>query len=231
MTSAQSQSLMLFAAGFGTRMGALTADCPKPLIEVGGRALIDRALDLAADAGIQRVVVNTHYRAQMIADHLSGRNVAISDEQPDVLETGGGLRHALPQLGKGAVLTLNPDAVWQGPNPLTLLRAAWNPDQMDALLVMVPPQDAKAYSGTGDFHLAEDGQLTRGPGMVYAGAQILKPDVLHTIPDRAFSLNRVWDLMQGAGRLYGIAYDGRWCDVGTPEGLRLAEQMVTTGNV
>ncbi|OZA00061.1 MAG: nucleotidyltransferase, partial [Rhodobacterales bacterium 17-64-5] len=127
--------LMLFAAGFGTRMGALTADRPKPLVMVAGRALIDHALDVAAGAGADRVVVNTHYRADQIAAHLAGRGVKISPEDP-ILETGGGLRAALPLLGPGPVAILNSDAIWTGANPLTQLAAAWDGARMEALLLL-----------------------------------------------------------------------------------------------
>ncbi|WP_375687935.1 nucleotidyltransferase family protein [Pseudooceanicola sp. LIPI14-2-Ac024] len=218
-------SLMIFAAGFGTRMGALTAQRPKPLIEVAGRPLIDHALDWADDAGLGRVVVNTHYLGDQIADHLRGRDVAISHE-PAILETGGGLRQALPLLGDGPVMTLNPDTLWTGPNPLTLLRAAWDPVRMDALLLCLEPESTRGRSGPGDFTLSPDGLLTRGGPVVYGGAHILKPEGLHEIAEDAFSLNVLWNRMIAAGRLHGLIYPGTWCDVGRPEGIALAEEML-----
>lgn len=224
------KAVMLFAAGFGTRMGALTRDRPKPLIPVAGRALLDHALDLVADANL-RPVVNTHYLAGQIAGHLAGRNVAISHETPDILETGGGLRHALPLLGEGPVMTLNTDAVWDGPNPLTLLREAWDGARMDALLVTIPPQSAVGHAGIGDFLADAQGRLTRGAGQIYAGAQIIRTEMLATIPQRAFSLNLLWDRMLASGRAYGLSYPGRWCDVGHPEGIALAEGMIEGRNV
>jgi len=216
---------MIFAAGFGTRMGALTAQRPKPLIEVAGRPLIDHALDWADDAGLGRVVVNTHYLGDQIADHLRGRDVAISHE-PAILETGGGLRQALPLLGDGPVMTLNPDTLWAGPNPLTLLRAAWDPARMDALLLCLEPVSTRGRSGPGDFTLSSDGLLTRGGPVVYGGAHILKPEGLHGIAEDAFSLNVLWNRMIAAGRLHGLVYPGAWCDVGRPEGIALAEEML-----
>lgn len=219
------EAVMLFAAGFGTRMGVLTRDRPKPLIPVAGRALLDHALDLVADTGL-RPVVNTHYLGDQIADHLAGRDVAISHEDPDILETGGGLRQALPLLGNGPVFTLNTDAVWDGPNPLTLLRDAWDGARMDALLVTVPAQNAIGHAGTGDFLADVQGRLTRGPGQIYAGTQIIRTELLDDIPDRAFSLNLLWDRMLAAGRVHGLSYPGRWCDVGHPEGIALAEAMI-----
>lgn len=222
---------MLFAAGFGTRMGALTRDRPKPLIEVAGQALLDHALALVEDAGVKRAVANTHYMADKIAAHLAGRDVALSHETPDILETGGGLRHALPLLGQGPVFTMNTDAIWQGPNPLRLLAEAWEPARMDALLVTVPPENAVGHGGAGDFLRDRDGRLSRGKGEVYGGVQIVKTDALADIAEPAFSLNLLWDRMLADDRLFGVSYPGRWCDVGRPEGIALAEAMIGGGDV
>lgn len=220
------QAVMLFAAGFGTRMGALTADRPKPMIPVAGRPLVDHALDLVTSAHIACKVANLHYKPDMLAAHLAGRDVALSLETPDILETGGGLRQALPLLGEGPVFTLNTDAVWHGPNPLELARAAWDPDLMDALLVCIAPDMAAGHAGRGDFVLDAQGRMTRGPGLIYGGAQIIKTDGLSAIPEKAFSLNVLWDRMLAEGRLFGISYPGQWCDVGHPDGILLAERMI-----
>ncbi len=216
---------LLFAAGFGTRMGALTADQPKPMIPVAGRPLIDHALDLVTPLNLT-TVVNLHYKPEALKTHLAGRGIRFSEEQPDILETGGGLRHALPLLGPGPVFTLNTDAVWSGPNPVQMLQEAWDPARMDALLISIPLTHAIGHRGTGDFLLDPDGRATRGPGLVYGGVQIIKPDALHAIPDRSFSLNLLWNQMLAEGRLYGLPYPGRWCDVGHPAGIDLAEKML-----
>lgn len=221
---------MLFAAGFGTRMGALTAERPKPLVPVAGRALIDHAMDLTAAVGISKTVVNLHYRGQMIRDHLAGRQILFAEE-PEILETGGGLKAALPLLGPDPVLTLNSDAIWQGPNPIEALLAAWDPTRMDALMMLIPPKQALGYAGQGDFHMAEGGQLTRGPGAIYGGVQILKTEGLYEINQNAFSLNLLWDQMLANGRLFGLTYPGAWCDVGNPDGLKLAEDLIGTKDV
>lgn len=217
---------MLFAAGLGTRMGALTRDRPKPMIRVAGRPLIDHALALADAAEVTRKVVNTHYLPDQIRAHLAGRpDVALSHE-PRLLETGGGLRAALPLLGEGPVITLNTDAVWTGANPVAALRAAWEPERMDALLMLVAPSRARGHTGKGDFLVAPDGHLTRGPGPIYSGAQIIKTDGLAGVPDAAFSLNILWDRMIAEHRLFGLIHDGSWCDVGRPEGIATAEAML-----
>ncbi len=218
--------VLLFAAGFGTRMGALTADRPKPMIEVAGRPLIDHALDLARDVAPKRVVANLHYKPQILADHLAPQGVITILEWPQILETGGGLRHALPILGPDPVITLNTDAIWSGPNPLRRLLDAWDPERMDALLICLDPARAHGHGGAGDFTPADNGSLTRGPGLIYGGAQILKTDGLSDIDDTAFSLNLLWDRMIAAGRLHGLTYPGRWCDVGRPDGIALAEELI-----
>ena len=225
--------LMLFAAGFGTRMGPLTADRPKPLIPVAGRALIDHALAIADAAGAAPRVANLHYLGDQIAGHLAGRDVGLSWEREAILETGGGLRAALPLLGSGPdpgpVMTLNTDAVWTGQNPLIQLAAAWDDAAMDALLLLLPARQARGHAGSGDFLLDSAGRLVRAkgaPGAVYLGAQILRTDSLPAIPEAVFSLNRVWDRMIAEGRAFGVIHQGGWCDVGRPEGIAEAEAML-----
>ena len=227
----QPDSIMIFAAGKGTRMRPLTDAKPKPLIEVAGKPLIDHAFDLIDDIGLKRQVVNLHYRPEMIRKHLAQRAVVFSDETDALLETGGGLRQALPLLGNDPVFTLNTDAVWQGPNPLQDLSAAWDPARMDALLLLIRPENALGHAGKGDFLAAPDGRLTRGPGAIYSGAQIIDTGLLDRIPEASFSLNLVWDMMLEKGRLFGLLSDAKWCDVGQPSSLPLAEQLVGTCDV
>ena len=216
--------LMLFAAGFGTRMGALTADRPKPMIEVAGKPLIDHAL--AQAEGVGRIVANVHWKPDALAKHLEARGVAVTREDP-ILETGGGLRAALPLLGEGPVMTLNTDAVWTGENPLAQLRDAWDDGRMDGLLLVLP--DAAAGKGAGDFVMDAEGRLGRAKGargQVYLGAQILRTEGLSAITETVFSLNLLWDRMIAAGRLYGVVHRGGWCDVGHPAGIAEAEAML-----
>lgn len=218
--------VMLFAAGFGTRMGDLTRSRPKPLIKVAGRPLVDHALDLARAVEPPRIVANTHYLAPMLAKHLEPQGVILSDEQPDILDTGGGLRQAGPMLASDTVFTMNTDAIWSGPNPLALLAEHWNPDRMDALLICVPVSQTVGYLGQGDFSCDDEGRLQRGAGLVYGGAQIVRPDGLAEIPERSFSLNLLWNRIGAQGRLFGLTYPGRWCDVGHPGGITLAEELL-----
>ncbi len=222
----QAFPVMIFAAGFGTRMQPLTADRPKPLVEVAGRPLIDHALDLADEIRPPRILSNLHHMADKLERHLAPRGVLLSLERDRILDTGGGLKAALPQLDADTVITLNPDAIWQGPNPLARLLSEWEPARMDALLMCVPPAQAEGHAGLGDFTRDADGRITRGPGLIYGGAQIIKTARLAEIGEEVFSLNRVWDLMQADGRLHAARYPGRWCDVGTPAGVTLAEDML-----
>ena len=224
-------AIMIFAAGLGTRFGDLVKDKPKPLIRVCGKPLIDHALDIAEEASIARRVVNVHYKPDMIIDHVAKRDgIIVSDESDRLLETGGGLRKALPLLGSKFVFTMNSDAVWRGENPIAQLRQAWDPDRMEALLLLVPLARAIGHTGTGDFLSDAEGRLRRSApgenGLVYSGAQIIRTDSLDEVGEDAFSLNRVWDLMHRRGGLFGIEYGGRWADVGTPKGLECTEQSM-----
>jgi N-acetyl-alpha-D-muramate 1-phosphate uridylyltransferase len=217
---------MLFAAGFGTRMKHLTAHQPKPLVQVGGKALIDHSIDLARAITPANIVANLHYLPHMLIDHLNGTEVKTIAETPDVLETGGGLRNALSVLGTDPVFTMNTDAIWKGANPLQQALDVWDPIKMDALLVCVPVAQTVGYSGDGDFTIASDGRLARGAGVVYGGIQIIKTDLLKTVKEPSFSLNVIWNKMLKNDRLFGISYDGNWCDVGHPEGIAQAEEMM-----
>ena len=220
-------AIMLFAAGFGTRMKALTKTKPKPLVEVAGRTLLDHALEQVDELSISRKALNCHYFPEQIKTHLQSRDdISIIHEQGKILETGGGLKNALPILGSGPVFTMNTDAVWHGENPLKFLKQAWSPEKMDALLLCVPLKNAVGHSGSGDFEYGKDGQITYGPGDVYTGLQIIKTKRLAEIDQTAFSLKLLWAKLLAEKRMFGLQYQGSWCDVGTPEGIVLAEEML-----
>lgn len=230
----QPRAAIVLAAGFGTRMRPLTDDRPKALLEVGGRPLVDRAIDLCEAGGVRRVVVNLHYRAAQMRAHLEGRRrpeILFSDETGAILETGGGIAHALPLLRPGAFFALNADSIWTGPSPIPALVSAWRPLEMDALLLLVPRAAALGYARPGDFRLGEDLRpVRRGADetapLVYSGAQIVKPSAFEEAPRGAFSMNVIWDRLLAAGRLGAVVHAGGWVDVGTPEGLALAQRAV-----
>lgn len=219
---------MLFAAGIGTRMGALTAARPKPLLPVAGVPLIDHARAIADRAGVSRQVANLHYLGDQLAAHLAGSKVALSWERAQILDTGGGLKAALPLLGDGPVLTLNTDAVWTGANPLLQLIDVWDADRMDQLFLLLPANQARSATGRSDFTMDKDGRVdwAKGrDGYLYLGAQIIHPKLL-TEDGPAFSLRGPWRQAMEAGRAYGVIHQGDWCDVGHPGGIVKAETML-----
>jgi MurNAc alpha-1-phosphate uridylyltransferase len=228
---------MVLAAGFGTRMRHLTQHKPKPLIEVAGRAMIDRALDHLVVAGVTDAVVNLHHFGGMIREHLDGRDdvrVRFSVEEPDILETGGGIVQALPELGPEPFFAMNSDAIWSGSNPMLPMASAWDPSAMDALLLCVPKEMAKGYTRAGDFFLDGPGQPIRrraeaaSAPYVYTGLQIIKAECFAGYAPEKFSLNVVWNRLIAEGRgIHGCIYEGDWCDVGTPEGIDEAEEALT----
>lgn len=218
---------MLFAAGFGTRMRPLTDDRPKPLIEVGGRCLLDHALAQADLPAISTRLVNGHYLGDQMAAAAATRGLEFAREDPDILDTGGGLKSALPRLGAGdAVFALNTDAVWTGPKALETLANAWDPARMDGLLLLCPTDRAVGHTLTSGFAMDDQGRLSRGPVFAYTGAQILKKAPIAAEPAQVFSLNRTWDAILPTGRLFGVLHPGYWCDVGHPGGITLAETMM-----
>ena len=217
--------LFLFAAGFGTRMGALTADRPKPLVEVAGRSLLSHTLALTEIPEVGPRFINTHYRADQIVQALPQGVTPV--HEPVILETGGGLKAALPLLGDGPVMTLNTDAIWTGANPLQELAEAWR-DDMQGLLLLAPRDQATGHKGTGDF-LMKNNRLTRAKGAeapIYLGAQILRADRMREIPETVFSMNLLWDHLIAEGSLYGVLHQGGWCDVGHPGAIPLAEALL-----
>jgi len=217
---------MVLAAGLGTRMRPLTDDRPKALVEVGGRALIDHVLDRLADAGVARAVVNVHWFADRLEAHLAGRGqgpeITISDERAELLETGGGLKKAIPLLGDDPVFVANIDSVWTDRgDALAELAALWDPERMDAALLLARREGAIGFEGGGDFFLGDDGQLTfRGEAAeapyAYMGVHICRPDYVAEGPEGPFSLSGLWRRSAAEGRLFGCVLDGDWMHVGDP---------------
>jgi MurNAc alpha-1-phosphate uridylyltransferase len=223
---------MVLAAGLGKRMRPLTDDRPKPLVELAGRSLLDRALDNLAAGGITSFVVNSHYKGEMIEAHLKGRGDIILSPEEVLLETGGGVKKALPLLGDDAFFVVNSDAVWRDGTESTVKRTAsgWRDGGMDALLLLVPMGAVAGNMGDhpGDYHLEADGRARRRAQgetapFLFGGIQILHPRLFEGAPDGPFSLNILYDRAQRAGRLHGLRHDGEWYHVGTPEELAAAE--------
>jgi N-acetyl-alpha-D-muramate 1-phosphate uridylyltransferase len=231
----------VLAAGLGKRMRPVTATVPKPLVEVAGKALLDHALDRVAEAGIGTAIVNVHYLPDLIEGHLArraekpdmGPATIVSDERAALLETGGGIRKALPLLGDAPFVVLNSDSFWlEGPaSNLRRLIDTWDGDGMDGLLLVAPTATSLGYEGAGDFAMDPDGRLERRgeravAPFIYAGVTVLHPRLFADAPEGAFSLNLLFDRAIAAGRLFGMRLDGQWLHVGTPEAIRAAEERV-----
>ncbi|SUA99356.1 Glucose-1-phosphate cytidylyltransferase [Pannonibacter phragmitetus] len=230
-------SAMILAAGLGKRMRPITATTPKPLIEVNGKALMDHGMDKLAAAGVKCCVVNVHYLADLVEVHARRRKdleIIISDEREALLETGGGITKALPLLGDDPFFVLNADtAYWvEGVKPnLEHLIEAFDPERMDALLLVSDMVNSAGYHGRGDFLMDPNGILERRPErsvapFAYAGAAILHPRLFRDAPEGKFSLNVLFDRAIEAGRLHGTLMEGIWLHIGTPEAIAEAELAV-----
>jgi MurNAc alpha-1-phosphate uridylyltransferase len=227
------KSAMVLAAGLGTRMRPHNGHLPKPLVEVGGKALIDYSLDRLAEAGVARAVVNVHHLADALVQHLAGRKhpqIVISDEREALLGTGGGIAKALPQLGDEPFFLVNSDTLWlDGVRPnFVRLAETFDLALMDALLLLAPTAGSIGYSGRGDFAMLPEGRLRRRPEsqvvpFVYAGAAVLAPDLFADAPAGSFSLTQLFDAATEKGRLFGLRLEGVWMHVGTPEAVAAAQ--------
>jgi MurNAc alpha-1-phosphate uridylyltransferase len=224
---------MIMGAGLGTRMRPLTDDRPKPLVLVGGKTLIDHSIDRLVAAGVTRIVVNLHYKAQMLRAHLAQRRdaeIIFSDETDKLLDTGGGVVKAMPHFDNTPFFVINSDSIWvEGKSPvLPAMLAAWDPRRMDGLLLLADMKTAMGYEGSGDFALTTGGHVARArnhpaPHYAYPGVQIVHPRLFQGAPPGAFSTNLMWDRAIAAGTLFGTLMDGVWIHVGTPEARDEAE--------
>lgn len=228
---------MLLAAGLGTRMRPLTDRTAKPLLPLGGKPLIDHALERLAEAGAETVVVNAYWHAEQIEAHLRARAMrpprTIVRREEALLETGGGVKAALDVLGAEPFFVVNGDAFWvDGPRPaLTRLASAFDPAEVDGVLLVHRTFQVRAEVGFGDFAVDKWGGLRRRAEReivpyIYAGLQLISPALLAATPDGAFSMNRAWDTAMAAGRLRAVVHDGLWFHLSTPEDLAEAETIL-----
>lgn len=233
------QSAIVLAAGLGKRMRPLTATRPKPLVEVAGRTLLDRALDRVEKAGIATAIVNAHYFADQIDAAVAARpgvlQIRVSDERAQLLETGGGVTKALPLIDADPFFVINADNMWidGSSDTLRLLAQRWDPATMDALLMMVPLARASGYEGRGDFHLDPGGVATprgefRIAPFVYSGIQLIAKRLFDGEPAEPFSMWRAWNKALATGRLYGAVHQGLWFHVGTPASVGETEVLLAT---
>jgi MurNAc alpha-1-phosphate uridylyltransferase len=234
--AASPRRAMVLAAGLGTRMRPFNGHIPKPLVQVGGKALIDYVLDRLADAGVERAVVNVHHLADQIEQHVAARRrpaIVISDERDTLLGTGGGVVKALPVLGENPFFHVNSDTIWiDGVRPnLIRLADAFDPARMDALLLLASTATSIGYSGRGDFVMGSDGLVARRgerevTPFVYAGAAILTPAFFAGVAAGPSSMSPLFDRAVEAGRLHGLRLEGMWMHVGTPDAVKAAEAAI-----
>ncbi len=240
MNSAKSSSIprtgMILAAGLGSRMQPITETLPKPLVKVHGKTLLDHGLDMFEKIGVNHVVINVHHHADQIEEHLkarTGMSLEISDERKHLLDSGGGVKKALPKLGEEPFFLLNADSFWiEGYKP-NLIRMAkqWDPAEMDILVLLAGLTNAVGFTSRGDFHMDAEGRLERRSEhevapFAYAGAAIINPDIFETAPDGPFSLNMLFDEALEKERMFGLRLEGLWLHVGTPDAIREAEEAI-----
>lgn len=225
---------MVFAAGLGTRMRPITDTTPKPLVSVGGRSLIDRALDDFAEAGVGTAIVNVHHLADQIEAHLSQRTsprIVISDERARLLDQGGGIRKVLPLIGDAPFFVCNTDAFWVGAakNNVVALAEAFDPETMDAALLLSPTKGSVGVDWDGDFDLDEKGRIIRRDGAkpyVYAGVGLIRPQLFANETEEVFKLAPFFFEAAKRGRLYGVVSTGLWLHVGTVAAIDEAEMAL-----
>ena len=231
------EQAMILAAGFGKRLREVTLSCPKPLVDVAGEPLIDHTIKHLCDAGVKRCVVNIHHMKLLMQAHLeqvSGIDIIVSNE-PEILETGGGILKALPYFNDQPFLAINGDIWWQD-SAMPILRQMmhdWDDVRHDALLAICPKVIATGYTGVGDYNMLMDGRLERNVNkeagiadFVYGGICLLHPRAFAGQSLRKFSVIEVFDQAQKAGRLFGSVHTGLWSDIGTPESLELTRGLV-----
>jgi MurNAc alpha-1-phosphate uridylyltransferase len=232
------EKAMVFAAGLGKRMHPITLDIPKPLVKVSGKTLLDYTLDSLDSGGVSEVMVNLHYKPEMIESHLKSRRapkISLSYE-PELLETGGGVAKVLDWFGGKPFFSHNTDIILRDSPGLQKLQDAWRNREMDMLLLLVPKEKAFGYEGTGDFSLSPDGRLMKDPKAgshpyIFTGIQIISPHIFSSkLPGGPFSLNYFYKKAAGPdgilNRIYGLVHDGEWLHIGTPQAIKEAEKIL-----
>jgi MurNAc alpha-1-phosphate uridylyltransferase len=225
---------MVLAAGYGMRLRPLTDRIPKPLIPVAGKPMIEYALDRLREYGVEEVVINvSHLKEQLIA-HLSsckGLNIKISEEA-EPLETGGGLKHALPLLGSEPFFTINSDILWfdAGEPALERLARNWDDNRMDLLLLVQPRSRAPGYEKGEDYlfvkpHNTLEWTESEAP-YIFASVGIMHPRILANAPDGKFSVKLLWQHAMSQGRLFCLPHHGLWFQTGTHRDIQTAEAAI-----
>jgi len=229
----QPKNAFVLAAGKGTRMRPLTNNCPKPLLEVAGRSMLDRNLDALVAAGVEKCVVNVSYLADMVIDHLQDekRMEIIISREEELLETGGGVKKEIHHFGDDPFYVMNSDVFWTDAQTPALdhMAQVWNSDKMDMLLMLYPISKLPA-STPSDYKYYEDGQikLNRTDGAhAFMGPRIVHPRIFDAFEPGFFSFLDVFNHAEANDRLYGMVHDGDWYHCGTPEDLAAADAKLT----
>jgi MurNAc alpha-1-phosphate uridylyltransferase len=227
---------MIMAAGYGTRMRPLTNATPKPLVKVKGKALIDHVIDRLIAVGVKTIVVNVHYMSNQIVSHLAARKDAefiISDETDTLLDSGGGIFKALSHFKDKPFFHANADTVWVegASHALPRLIDAWDPEHMDALMLLASTVTTVCYDGRGDFMMDADGRLTRVPEgrvspFVWMSMEILHPRLFDGVTETKFSINPLWNKAIAKGRLFGQRLDGVWMHIDRPDAVAASEHYL-----
>lgn len=214
---------MILAAGRGERLRPLTERLPKPMIPIANEPLIVHQLRWLRRAGVRDVVVNTHHLADQIERGLgSGADLGLRihySREPELLETGGGIKKALPQLRPGPFLVLNGD-IWTN-FAFKSLRDK-TPECAHLVLTLTP-----SHIDRSDFHL-RDGRVRRGDGddLTYCGIAMVNEALFHDAPTGPFSLAELFFRAAAAGKLDGEVFDGTWIDIGTPDQLKRVRRLM-----
>ena len=225
----------ILAAGEGRRLRPYTDNIPKPMVAVNGRPIIDQALDHLAAANVKNVFVNLHYKGDVLQEHLSKQNTVphlFFSAEDELLDTGGGVKKMIPQIGDDAFYVLNGDALWTDGETAALDRMAmhWNPDIMDILILLQPVNTMVLTQGFGDYTVTEDGRAIRSHDKsgthMWTSIRICKPEIFSTAPDGAFSFLKLLDEAETKGRLYALEHDADWHHISTPADLERVDKAL-----
>ncbi len=233
----------ILAAGFGTRLRPYTDDKPKPMVEVNGRSLIYRTLDKLRAAKISEVVVNAHYKADILVQHLNNYaaqhdsmviHISVEDE---ILDTGGGVKNALHYFGDDPFYVIAGDNLWEDGKIPALERLAknWNSNEMDILTLMQPLENMELTGGVGDYDLLENGLVLRSHdksgAYMWSNIRLNHPRIYKDIKDKGFSFLDIMDKCEANKRFYALIHDGDWHHISTPKDLERVDKYYKKSEV
>ncbi|MGH1377819.1 MAG: nucleotidyltransferase family protein [Alphaproteobacteria bacterium] len=225
----------ILAAGFGTRMRPLTNKVPKPMVQVAGRSLIWRSLDKLRAAGVCEVVVNSHYLADVLKEHLEDYMSKYPDMvihisfEPEILETGGGVKNALHYFEDEPFYVIAGDALWfDGELPvLERLARKWDGKLMDIITLMQPVDNMELTSGVGDYDLDNNGLVRRSKDKtgshMWTNIRLNHPRIYNDTDLKDFSFLQVMDKCEARRRFYALEHDGEWHHISTPQDLNAVD--------